>query len=1073
MMKMPWEEDYSQAPKAAKMPWEEDYNEPQQQLTGMRAEKGMDTNGGRSYWDSHKSGDIRFSQLSPQDQQATIIEARARNQLPEGGGQAVTKGVLMNWNDEIAGGIAAPIQSGLKALGVARYGGNSIAENYQDNVALSRAAQKEYEQANPKTALAAEVLGGLATAPLAFSVRGAGIGANIAANAKTGGVMGAVAGFGEGEGLQDSAKHAGLGALLGAGVGGGLTGLGGGIAKAYQSYKANPSERALNMVTEAAKKEGISEQQLFQKMSELGDDAVLADVLGKRGHSLMSAANTVSPDARQIIETTLGARAAAKADRVSGALEEATGYGGKGVKSLKDEINEGAQPAIRDAYAAVKDVNVTLPEHIMKSETFQRLDSELLKKSRDTWNMPREEVMPKASAPSKTHSVSDDVSQVYAGNKPIDVKYEVVDRSSLVTSHDGFGRANKGYPQELQPRDRSSAASELQINEIANNFTPSRLGKSNDANAGAPIVGLDNIVESGNGRTLAIGKAYSQGKGEQYKDFLKSQGYNIDGMKEPVLVARRQGNMTAQERAAYAQGLGGTSGLKMSPVEIASKDANKVNGELLNSLSEQGEAALNPSFVKGFFRDVPISEAGAYIDKNGVLTQGGRDRINAAVLKKAYGDDNLVARAFESSDELGKTLNDALVGSASNWAKMKDAIAKGDISKDADLTGDLLNVVNRAMQAKKNGRPYGEYLNQTDLDKPMAMPEFVDLLFKGDGSLRSKNAIAENLKNYAQQSTGNLGNPLFGEPALSSQDILKNILAKAGDSGASKIAPQAQELVAEGVKKEARDNLVNTLIGNKRSLSHLDLLKRELDNKAGISFRAGDNLSGKEASLKAGDLRNLIDEADPQHSVARALFKAMKGKQEAVDIGAKSLNFKKDAIAAIEANPNKQELAHGFAAAFGDKLGGANATTAINSLYRPNAAEIVQKVLGEKAAKFQGQINAERVFDNTASKVGGSRTAEKYYDAAALGAGGLYDYANGGHSLLSGSATGLGLAALRRGGKHLQDKRAAQIAPKIAEILMSGKPPTLAQLKGMTPTERITYQVLAQNSTRQLTEKRH
>lgn len=652
---MPWEEDYSQAPKTAKMPWEEDYSEPQQQLTGMRAEKG-ELRGGRSYWDSHKSGDIRFSQLSPQDQQATVIEARARQQLPEGGGQAVTKGALMNWNDEIAGGIAAPIQSGLKALGVAKYGGSSIAENYQDNVALSRAAQKEYEQANPNTALAAEVLGGLATAPLAFSVRGAGVGANIAANAKTGGVVGAIAGFGEGEGLQDGAKHAAIGTALGAGIGGALGGAGAKVSQLWQNYRANPSERALRMVTDAANKEGVSEAQLFKRMSELGDDAVVADVLGKRGHSLMSAANTVSPDARQIIETTLGARAAAKAERVGGALEEATGYGGKGVQGLKDEIEERAQPAIRDAYAAVKDVNVTIPEHIAKSETFQKLDGELLKKSRDTWN-------------------------------------------------------GGGIATEL---------------------------------------------------------------------------------------------------------------------------------------------------------------------------------------------------------------------------------------------------------------PQGE-----------------------------------------------------------------------------------------------------------RSLSHMDLLKRELDNKAGMAFRAGDNLSGKEASLKAGDLRNLIDGADPQHSIARKLFADKKGRQEAVDIGAKSLNFKKDALAALEANPNKQELAHGFAAAFGDKLGGANATTAINSLYRPNAAEIVQKVLGERAGKFQNQINAERVFDNTASKVGGSRTAEKYYDAAALGAGGIYDYANGGHSLLSGGATGLGLAALRRGGKRLQDKRASQISPEIAEILMSGKPPTFAQLKDMTPTERVTYQILAQNSTRQLTEKRH
>jgi hypothetical protein len=92
------------------------------------------------------------------------------------------------------------------------------------------------------------------------------------------------------------------------------------------------------------------------------------------------------------------------------------------------------------------------------------------------------------------------------------VNYEVANLPALITSHDADFRVNPRYPAQLQPRARDSAPARDQVNSIAARLQPERLGRSPRANSGAPVVGPDNVVESGNGRTLALGKAYSSAR---------------------------------------------------------------------------------------------------------------------------------------------------------------------------------------------------------------------------------------------------------------------------------------------------------------------------------------------------------------------------------------------------------------------------------------------------------------------------------------------------------------------------------------------------------------------------------
>src|SRR5690606_210914 len=134
----------------------------------------------------------------------------------------------------------------------------------------------------------------------------------------------------------------------------------------------------------------------------------------------------------------------------------------------------------------------------------------------------------------------------------VETKFAVVDVNDLVTSD----MAN--YPQELQPRDRTRLASKLQIEKIANTLTPERLGDSPDPGSGSPIVGDDLVVESGNGRVMAIRKAFENpAKLEEYKQWLRENAVNfgidpaiVDNIETPVLVRVRTSDV---DRVQFTQ----------------------------------------------------------------------------------------------------------------------------------------------------------------------------------------------------------------------------------------------------------------------------------------------------------------------------------------------------------------------------------------------------------------------------------------------------------------------------------------------------------------------------------------
>lgn len=128
----------------------------------------------------------------------------------------------------------------------------------------------------------------------------------------------------------------------------------------------------------------------------------------------------------------------------------------------------------------------------------------------------------------------------------VNTAFFAVDAPDLIVSNLGDGSINPAYPQELQPRDRTSLSSKMQVLNIANDIRPEQLADHAFSGKGSPIIGPDNVVESGNGRALGILRAYGSGNADNYRQYIidNAEKYGLDAaevdqMRQPVLVRVR------------------------------------------------------------------------------------------------------------------------------------------------------------------------------------------------------------------------------------------------------------------------------------------------------------------------------------------------------------------------------------------------------------------------------------------------------------------------------------------------------------------------------------------------------
>ena len=290
---------------------------------------------------------------------------------------------------------------------------------------------------------------------------------------------------------------------------------------------------------------------------------------------------------------------------------------------------------------------------------------------------------------------------------------------------------------------------------------PERLAHSADAATGAPIVGADGLVESGNARSIAIKRVYA-GPGPQaaaYKDFLQAHAAEfglmpeqVAGMQKPVLVRVRD---TPVNRAEFARQANAPTVAMMSPAEQARADAARM--DLMDGLEpdESGDfsGAASRGFVRRFMARLPVSEQAAMVDADGRLSSAGYARVRNAVLAKAWGagegGSDALARMTESLDDNTRSISRALMMAAPETARMREAIAAG-ARHDADIAGDVAAAAQEISRLREAGQSVQQALAQTDAFGDKHTPEARALMqFMADNARRPRR-IAQLIQAYWQ-----------------------------------------------------------------------------------------------------------------------------------------------------------------------------------------------------------------------------------------------------------------------------------------------------------------------------------
>lgn len=333
----------------------------------------------------------------------------------------------------------------------------------------------------------------------------------------------------------------------------------------------------------------------------------------------------------------------------------------------------------------------------------------------------------------------------------IDVRMELVNADDI-TQAEG----------SKQNRDRDRAASEAQIMAIVGKFDPEQLGDDNYTDRGAPIIGPDGTIESGNGRVLAINRVFDERPemAKAYRDYIEAQGFDTTGIERPVLIRRRVTEMDDATLRNFITGSNSDTKQELSAPERATQDASDIlTPEVFTSyMGGALTSQRNGDFIRKFIDSVPDGQRSTFMDDKGNLSTAGVARIENAMLARAFGNGTPAAKRFlskamENTDNQTRTLTGALSEVAADWGKMTEAMADGTVDKQYDLTDKVLEAIGLVADARKQGEKISDVFAQRDAFNQV--DPLVEKIVRSfyDGNLRraaGRNKVAGILRSYAE-----------------------------------------------------------------------------------------------------------------------------------------------------------------------------------------------------------------------------------------------------------------------------------------------------------------------------------
>lgn len=359
-------------------------------------------------------------------------------------------------------------------------------------------------------------------------------------------------------------------------------------------------------------------------------------------------------------------------------------------------------------------------------------------------------------------------------NKSYGMRWRIAELDELRPSHKfATMEPNPDFDSELQPRDRARKASAVQIDKIASALNPETLTRDKgELDSGAPIIGGDMQVESGNARVMALLKAKAQfpAQYEKYRqhltnpELLASMGFDADalqGVQNPVLV-REHAAETPEARRKFVVEANASRVLPQSAPEQAQTHADAFRDQTLVKITPNPNMNLDAwiqsnagsAVAMDFLKSLDANKAAGMSDAAGNLSKAGQDSIENSLFARVYGaypgGDKLQQELLENVDEdirrVGTALRDSLPGAAKAEAHLQSV--SGD--KSMSIAGDLAKAVQQLRAVRKRKMRLGDYLRSYTADRDLTPTQKKLLAFIGENMMSGKK-MREFIDSYNQR----------------------------------------------------------------------------------------------------------------------------------------------------------------------------------------------------------------------------------------------------------------------------------------------------------------------------------
>lgn len=316
---------------------------------------------------------------------------------------------------------------------------------------------------------------------------------------------------------------------------------------------------------------------------------------------------------------------------------------------------------------------------------------------------------------------------------------------------------------------------------------------------------------AGNGRIAGLQEAFNRKTAEQYVNEMKEDADTtgidpevVDSMAKPILVRIMQPEDVTADIGDISNT---TTTAQLSDFQQANNDAERLDFE---KVSFQEDGSIDENSVIDFIRQMPVSEQDKLITGNGRPTKSAYERLENALIAKAYQDDELTQLATESTKEEAKNVIGALVSVAPKYVRLLDS--------DYDFRDILTGLAHLAVEASRESKSLENYVNQSS-----------DLSFDGVEGKLAKTADPLTVM-LAQEVAG------ITRSRKSIIDLLDTLAEKANDEQMVKDSEQGD--MFGGVSYKTREEVFKEAIADAK-------LKRIDDGASGL-FQEDKIISGDE-----------------------------------------------------------------------------------------------------------------------------------------------------------------------------------------------------------------------------------